>query len=124
MQKRFGSAPDSTRKGRRPDFGMGGGGIAPAGGPAGFGRGASGDSPGAMAMPSDRGRLWTLDDQGNLMMEFVRIGASDGKMTEIVRGRNLKEGMKVIVSLTQKSKAKTQTATDPRRGFGGPPRLF
>jgi HlyD family secretion protein len=124
MQKRFGGAPDSTRRAQRPDFGVSGGGFAAAGGPAGFDRNASGNSPGSMALPSDRGRLWTLDDQGKLMMEFVRIGASDGKNTEIVRGRDIKEGMKVIVGLTKKSKAKTQTATDTRRGFGGPPRLF
>jgi HlyD family secretion protein len=126
MQKRFGGAPDSTRRGRRPDFGAGGGGFPSAGGgPGGFGRGASGDSPNFMAMPSDRGRLWTLDDNGNLKMDFVRIGASDGKNTEIVRGRDVKEGMKVIIGLAQKSKVKTTpTATAPGRGFGGPPRLF
>ncbi len=123
MQKRFGGEPDSTRR-QRPDFAMGGAGFPRPGGPAGFGRGPSGGAPGSFKMPSDRGRLWTLDDQGKLKMEFVQIGASDGKMTEVVRGRELKEGMKVIVGLTQKSKAKTQTATDTRRGFGGPPRIF
>jgi HlyD family secretion protein len=125
MQKRFGGAPDSSRGGRRRDSGMGGGGFPRAGGPAGFGGGAFGGSTGSMAMPSDRGMLWTLDDQGKLKMEFVRIGASDGKMTEIVRGRDLKEGMKVIIGLVQKSKVKTTpTATGQGRGFGGPPRLF
>jgi HlyD family secretion protein len=123
MQKRFGGAADSTRR-RPPDFAAGGTGFPRAGGAAGSGRGPSGDFPGSFSMPSDRGRLWTLDDKGKLSMEFVRIGASDGKMTEIVRGRDLKEGMKVIIGLAQKNKAKTPTATDQRRGFGGPPRLF
>jgi HlyD family secretion protein len=123
MQKRFGGAADSTRR-RRPDFAAGGAGFPQAGGPAGFGRGSSGEGAGSFSMPSDRGRLCTLDDKGKVAMEFVRIGASDGKVTEIVRGRGLKEGMKVIVGLAQKSKAKTPAAADQRRGFGGPPRLF
>jgi HlyD family secretion protein len=41
-------------------------------------------------------RLWYLDDKGKLQTSFVMLGLNDGKDTEILRGRNIKEGMKII----------------------------
>lgn len=43
-----------------------------------------------------RGRLWYLDKNGHLTFTFVQLGATDGHVTEIIRGREIKEGMKVI----------------------------
>jgi hypothetical protein len=59
-------------------------------------------------------------------MSFVKTGATDGKMTEIVRGRGIEEGTKVIIGFGQTSKSKTPTPQQSQqpRGMGGPPRLF
>jgi len=43
-----------------------------------------------------RARLWYLDKDGNLTFTFVQLGTTDGHSTEIIRGRGIKEGMKVI----------------------------
>lgn len=64
----------------------------------------AGDQPhGMFAMrgqnlPSNMSRLWYLDDKNQLAMAMVKTGATDGKNTEIVQGRNVKEGMLVISS--------------------------
>jgi HlyD family secretion protein len=108
MQKRFGTASDSTRRGRHSDFGGGVGGFVSGGGRGGLGSGVSGDMPVFFSMPSDRGQLWILNDKGALTVGFVKTGASDGKMTEIVKGRNVKEGMKVIVGRTERWFSRTQ----------------
>jgi HlyD family secretion protein len=105
-KNRFGTASDSSRGTGR----------------SGFGPGTSASPSGSFTMPPDMGRLWTLDDKGKPVMEFVKTGATDGKMTEIVHGRDIKEGMKVIVGLAQKGKAKTPAPVQGG-GFRGP-RLF
>lgn len=46
---------------------------------------------------SDFREVWFIDQQGNLAMDMVRTGISDGKDTEIIRSSKLQEGMKVIV---------------------------
>ena len=45
------------------------------------------------------GRVWYLDENGKLKVNMVVLGLSDGKKTEIVSGKNLKEGMKVITGI-------------------------
>lgn len=42
------------------------------------------------------GTLWYFDENNELAMTGVFLGLSDGKNTEIIRGRNIEEGMKVI----------------------------
>jgi HlyD family secretion protein len=119
-KNRFGNASDSTRGAGR--FGAGPIGIAGGGRMNGSGPGAfAAGQPGSFTLPPDMGRLWILDDKGKPEMKFVKTGATDGKMTEIVHGRDVREGMKVIIGLAQKSKAKTPTPEG--RGFRGP-RLF
>ncbi len=63
--------------------------------------------------------LWYFDDNGNLNMSRVITGATDGKSTEIVRGRNISEGMKVIsAQVTSVSNSRNETPPMPPRGFG------
>ena len=46
-----------------------------------------------------RGRLWYMDKDGNISFALVQLGATDGHVTEIIRGRGIKEGMKVITGM-------------------------
>jgi HlyD family secretion protein len=43
-----------------------------------------------------RGTFWYVDENGNPTMGFTQLGLSDGKNTEIIKSRILKEGMQVI----------------------------
>ena len=45
---------------------------------------------------SQFGKLWYLDQNGKLQMSNIVLGITDGKNTEIIRGKNIKEGMNVI----------------------------
>ncbi len=74
------------------------------------------------ATPTNRisqhmGRLWYIARDGSLMMTVVRLGSTDGKMTEIVRGRNIKEGMKVIIGIGE-----AETKTVNKSSFSPPHR--
>jgi HlyD family secretion protein len=71
--------------------------------------------------PKDSGRVWYLDPEQNLAMAFLKTGVTDGKMTEIVMSRDLKEGMQVIIGSQQNNNDKK--ATTQQRNFG-PPRPF
>jgi HlyD family secretion protein len=63
------------------------------------------------------GRLWVLGDDGNPKSISVRLGLTDGSMTEIIAGE-IKEGGEVIVGLQS-----ANTAAKPATGAPGP-RLF
>lgn len=93
-------------------------------------------SGGAMGMNGGNGsgkkrnvnRVWYLDEKGKLKMSPVMIGLTDGKNTEIVRGRNIKEGMKIISGIveegtetTKSSNPLTGTQSNQPRMFIGPP---
>ncbi|MDR3666454.1 MAG: efflux RND transporter periplasmic adaptor subunit [Ignavibacteriaceae bacterium] len=74
---------------------------------------------------SQFGRLWYLDQNGKLQMSPVVLGITDGKNTEIVRGRNVKEGMQVISGIQDNSTTSTAPKTNslipgsqPQRGPG------
>ena len=54
-------------------------------------------------------RLWFFDENNNLQMSSVVTGLTDGKNTEIVRGRNIKEGMKIISAILENSAAASTT---------------
>ena len=45
------------------------------------------------------GRVWYFDDNGKLRVSMIVLGLSDGRKTEIISGKNIKEGMKVITSI-------------------------
>jgi len=70
------------------------------------------------------GRVWYLDDDGKLAMGMVFLGISDGKNSEIVRSRNIKEGMKLITGIVEPdTKASSTNPLNPTQqnrppGFG------
>lgn len=65
------------------------------------------------------GRLYTLDADGQPLELNVRLGLTDGSMTEVI-SPDVKEGTDIIVSLAQPQGAKTQSGAAPRGG----PRMF
>ena len=64
------------------------------------------------------GRVWSLDNNGNLKQDYVVLGISDGKNTEIIRSRDLKEGINVIIGTV------SSTAKNTNTNGGMPPRRF
>ncbi len=75
-----------------------------------------------------RGTFWYIDENGIPSMGFAALGLSDGKNTEIVRSRKLKESMQVITGFETADVNKsnqTQNILNPnqnmprrsRRGF-------
>ncbi len=103
-RKRMESAPDSLKK-RMPGMGN--------------------FSPGQRlgnSRPKDAGTVWYLDENHKLVMAPFKAGVTDGKKTEVVMSRDLKEGMQVIVGMTSNGNEKTSSSSS-RRNFG-PPRPF
>jgi HlyD family secretion protein len=72
-------------------------------------RGSRDRAPGAASGSSSSGSIYMLDPAGHLERLRVRIGLSDGSMTEI-EGRNVTEGLKVIAGVIP---AKSATSTAP-----------
>ena len=95
---------------------------------AGAGNGVEGGtgarSPGTGNRPRNGTMLWYLDEKGEPAVERVHAGLSDGQRTE-VSGKNLKEGMQVIIGVTQSVPTATanplqpQTPAGPTRRPGG-----
>lgn len=120
MEKELANLPDSVKnrfQGRGP--GMGGGNFM--GGNFGGGNSQNGGS-----RRRNFSRLWYLDENKQLKMSPASLGLSDGKNTEIVRGRNIKEGMKIITAVLEEETAPktgnnplnpTQQQPNMRRGF-------
>jgi HlyD family secretion protein len=52
---------------------------------------------------SKRGAVWSVNDKGEYEMSFLQLGLTDGKNTEVIHSRNLKEGMKLITGSTEAS---------------------
>ncbi|MGD8781188.1 MAG: efflux RND transporter periplasmic adaptor subunit [Ignavibacteria bacterium] len=73
--------------------------------------------------------IWYVDSNSKLRMTPVETGITDGKNTEIIKGRNLKEGMKVITGVLESDSESSSTSTtnaltgqgSRRRMGGGPP---
>jgi len=58
----------------------------------------------AMGIDEENGAvLWYLDDEGRLAIAPIETGATDGSKTEIVKGRDVHEGMEVITAVTESS---------------------
>ncbi len=70
-------------------------------------------------------QIWYFDENGNLAMEPIMTGTTNGSMTEIVASRKLKEGMQVISGTlgtsSQTQKTNTQNRNMDGPGFGPPP---
>ena len=106
MEERMAELPDSVRQAMRKRKERPGGG---AGGHPGAAGGAGGGKPGGMGGVSSGGgksndtsaMLWYLDAKGRLSATRIVKGVTDGRMTEIAKGRGVEEGMQVIVSVTE-----------------------
>ncbi len=61
------------------------------------------------------GRVWYFDDKGKLQMARAVLGLTDGKNTEVVRSRELKEGMKIITG--QQNADENGTSNISNRNF-------
>jgi HlyD family secretion protein len=56
---------------------------------------------GGQKSKSQYGRLWYFNEKGKLEMTPVILGITDGKFTEIVKGTNIREGMKFISGILE-----------------------
>jgi HlyD family secretion protein len=66
------------------------------------------------------GRVWYQDEQGKLKFVSVRTGITDNTYSEVTRGEQLKEGMKIIIGEeTPQAKTTTTTQQGQRGGPGG-----
>jgi Fe2+ transport system protein FeoA len=52
------------------------------------------------------GKVWSLDNKGNLKQNFLVLGITDGKNTEIVKSKSLNEGMNVIIGMVSSNGTK------------------
>jgi HlyD family secretion protein len=131
VQKRFESLPDAEkekikeRMANRAGQASVAGGAGAAGGPPGGpppggppGGGVGGGSPGG-GNGGGATRLWYLDENGKLLFSRVVTGATDGKMTEIVRGEGIREGMDVITGLTAEGEKAERDAGSAARALRG-----
>jgi HlyD family secretion protein len=77
-------------------------------------------------LPEGAAMLWYFDNKNTLNMIPVRTGATDGKNTEIVEGRGIKEGMKYISGIAQQGKLKSTTTNNQQQKnrAPGPPPIF
>jgi HlyD family secretion protein len=82
------------------------------------------NSPSAGA-PVDLAILWYLDKEKRLRALPVRIGVSDGKNTEIIEARGLKEGMEFVNGTTERGASANNTSnTRQQNRMPGPPPMF
>ena len=88
-------------------------------------RGMGNRPAGGKGLKSQFGKLWYIDQNGKLNMSPVVLGITDGKNTEILRGRNIKEGMQVISGILDNNTSSTAPKTNslipggqPQRGPG------
>jgi HlyD family secretion protein len=61
---------------------------------------------------SEMGRLWYINDQGELSLSIVKLGASDGSHTVVSNRRDTLEGREII--LKEASGSKKDEGPDPR----------
>jgi HlyD family secretion protein len=90
MEKQMANAPDSIKK-RFNNGNKTGGGTQFSGQ----------SSSGTFGKSKNFGNVWYLDENNKPEMSPVALGATDGKNTEIVRARRLKEGMKIITGIVE-----------------------
>ena len=110
-EKEIANLPDSVKK-RMQQFGGGQ-----------FNQGTMGGNGGNQFMGMGGGnnsgrrrnasRVWYYDENNKLQMSMIFAGLTDGKNTEIIRARNLKEGMKVISGIIENQASTTTTSANP-----------
>lgn len=75
-----------------------------------------GGIPGGLSGSTNRnsfGNLWYINENNELAMTGVFLGLSDGKNTEIIRGRAIKEGMKVINGFESSASTNSNNSRSP-----------
>jgi HlyD family secretion protein len=121
-------AADRNRGGGGPGGGgpgPGGGGPSGGGGPGGGARGAGAGGPGGGRArsgrdgPTDRRSAWVVRD-GKPQMVSLRVGLSDGNLTEVIEG-DLRQGEPVVVDASAPDAPASGAAPT---GPGGMRRLF
>jgi HlyD family secretion protein len=81
----------------------------------------TGDSTNMRERPTNMSMLWYFNDKGELSMEPVQVGMTDGVNTEISGLRHLKEGSEVIIGDGTFATTENGTnSTNDRRRFGPP----
>jgi len=93
--------PDSLKSGRRA-------GVPTEGAPS-FAVSRQAGASGSQR-PKDMGQVWYIDSEGRLQMAMLRTGMTDGVNTEVVRSRDLTEGMQVISGLETGAAASSKTS--------------
>jgi HlyD family secretion protein len=107
MQERLAEMPDSVRAAVEERMagraGGGGGGGAPGAGSASYvgSGGMGGSSSGNTNQNESMAMLWYLDDKGRLNASRIQKGVTDGRMTEVLHGRGIEEGMQVIINVNE-----------------------
>lgn len=81
-------------------------------------RGANGERP------KNIGALWVMKENGVPELHPVMTGITDGKSTEIVRGKDIEEGMKVLSGSDDGATSKAVKNTMPAGGPGPMMRVF
>ncbi len=106
MEARTAELPDSLRQAMQERMARRGGGAG--GHPGGGGESASGPPGGMSGMggmgggsSDETAMLWYVDGEGRLSATRIVKGVTDGRMTEIVRGRDVEEGLQAIISVTE-----------------------
>jgi len=132
-EKEMANLPDSVKKrmqegGRQ--FGQGGGGQFSGNGGGGqfSGMMGGGGNGGGSGRRRSATRIWYFDENNKLQASMIVAGLTDGKNTEIARGRNIKEGMKVISGIIEGDIPAATASTNPfnpqQGGNRGPGRGF
>jgi HlyD family secretion protein len=102
MQKERGNLPDSMKQ-RTRSFGN-------------YAAGQNKTSSFGNSGNKTRGTFWYIDANGNPTMGFAVLGLTDGKNTEIIRSKVLKDSMNVITGFETAG----ETATTTNRNILGP----
>jgi HlyD family secretion protein len=118
QMKAAGINVDSIAAAQRQN-GQAGGTQRTAGAGRGADQGAGAGAGGARTGRRSGGRIWTVDADGKLAMHRVRTGLSDGRNT-VVEGRDLKEGLQVVIgSNTPTTAQQGQQTSNPLGGAAG-----
>jgi HlyD family secretion protein len=118
MKAQANNLPDSVKNRFRNRSGNGGGGgFAFGGGNGGGGGGFAAGGGNGQMRNTNFGRVWYQDSNGKLKMAGVVLGMTDGKSTQVLRSRDLKDGMKVITSATGGDDNQTSNNNNNFRGM-------
>jgi HlyD family secretion protein len=104
MEERIAEMPDSLRQAMEERMARRGGGPGSPGGGSGAGGshgGMGGMSFGGGGSDDTSAMVWFLDEKDRLVASRIVKGVSDGRMTEVVRGRGVEEGTQVIVKVNE-----------------------